>query len=61
MLNKRFVYVLSYFTINKAAHKNNPLTHSPQQNKKAMLTAAAYSKVSTPVRSQRQKKANVED
>ena len=32
-------------------HKKNPLRHSPQQNKKAMLTTAAYFKVSTPVTS----------
>ena len=30
-------------------HKNNPRTHSPQQNKKAVLTTAAYFEVSTPV------------
>ena len=35
-------------------HKNNAWMHSPQQNKKAVLTTAAYSKVSTPVRSQGQ-------
>ena len=34
--------------------KNNPRTHSPQQNKKAVLTTAAYCKVCTPARSQRQ-------
>ena len=38
----------------KAVHKNKPLTRSPQQNKKALLMTAAYFKVSTPVRSQRQ-------
>ena len=53
MLNKEFLYVLNY--IHKAAHKNNPRAQSPQQNKKAVLTAAAYFKVSTPVRSQEQK------
>ena len=36
-----------------AAPKNNPRTHSPQQNKKAVLTTAVYFKVTTPVRSQR--------
>ena len=40
-------------TIFSAAPKNNPRTHSPQQNKKAVLTTAAYFKVTTPVRSQR--------
>ena len=29
--------------------KNNPRAHSPQYNKKAVLTTAAYFKVSTPV------------
>ena len=53
MLNKSFVYILNYFTIHKAAHKNNSRTHSSQQNKKAVLTTAAYCKVSAPVRSQR--------
>ena len=52
---KKFVYVLNYFKVNKAAHKNNPWTHSQQQNKKPMLITAAYFKVSTPVRLQRQK------
>ena len=32
-------------------HKKRPRSHSPQQNKKAVLTTAAYFKVSTPVRS----------
>ena len=45
MLNKKFVYVLNYVKINKAAHKNNPWTHSPKQSKKSVLTAAAYFKV----------------
>ena len=54
MLNKKFVFVSDYFIIQKAAHKNNPRTHSPQQNKKAILKTAAYFKISTPVRSQRQ-------
>ena len=59
MLSQNFVYVLNYFTIHyftiyKAAHKNNPRAHSPQQNKKAVLTTAAFFKVSAPVRSQRQ-------
>ena len=30
-------------------HKTNPRRHSPQQNKKPMLTTAAYFKVSTPI------------
>ena len=36
-------------------YKNNPRMHSTQQNKKTVLTAAAYFKVSTSVMSQRQK------
>ena len=54
MLNKKFVYVLNSFKINKVAHENNPRTHSPKQNKKDLLTVVAYFKVSTPVSSQRQ-------
>ena len=46
MWKKKFV-----FEIFKAVHKNNPRTHSPQQNKKALLTAAAYFKIFTPARS----------
>ena len=42
---------LNYLKIFKAVPKNNPRTHSPQRNKKAVLTTAAYFKVSTPVRS----------
>ena len=38
----------------KAVHRNNPRTHSLQQNNKAVLTIAAYLKVSTPVRLQGQ-------
>ena len=37
-----------------AVLKKNPRTHSPQQNKKAVLTTAAYFKASVPVRSQEQ-------
>ena len=37
-------------------YKNNPRMHSTQQNKKTVLTTAAYFKVSTSVMSQRQKK-----
>ena len=46
MLNKKFVYFLNYFKINETFHKNNLRTHSPHQNKKAVLKAAAYFKVS---------------
>ena len=46
MWNKKFVYVLNYLKIFKAVPKNNPRTHSPKQNKKAVLTTAAYFKVS---------------
>ena len=42
------------FKIFKAVPKNNPMSHSPQQNKKAVLTTGVYFKVSTPIRSQRQ-------
>ena len=52
MGKKKFVYVLNYLKTFEAVHKNNPLTHSPHQNKKIVLTTAAYFKVSTPVRSQ---------
>ena len=38
----------------KAVYKNNPRTHSLQQNKKALLTPAAYFEVSTQVSLQRQ-------
>ena len=55
MLSKIFVYVLDFFEFNNPAHKNNPHTNSPQQNKKAVLKAAAYFKVSNLVRSQSQK------
>ena len=41
MFNKKFVYISNYFTIHKAAHKSNPRTHSPQQNKKAVFATAA--------------------
>ena len=51
MLNQKFVYTLNDPKINKRAHKNKPGTHSPQQNKKAVLTTTANYKVSTPVRS----------
>ena len=51
MLYKKFVYVLNYFEINKASHKNFPRMHLLQINKKAVLPTAAYFKVPTPVRS----------
>ena len=51
---KKFVYVLNCLKTFKAVHKNNPRTHLPQQNKKAVLMTAAYFKVFTPVRSQGQ-------
>ena len=56
MWNKKFAYVLNCLKNFKAVPQDNPRTHSLQQNKKAVLTAAAYFKlkVSTPVRSQRQ-------
>ena len=54
MLNKKFVYVLNHLKINNAANKNNSRMHAPQQKKKVVLTTAAYFKVSTHVRSQRQ-------
>ena len=46
---------LRFKLFKKAVQKNNPWTHSLQQNKKAVLTTAAYFKVSNPVRSQGQK------
>ena len=45
MWNKKFVYVLDYLKIFTAMPKNNPRTHSPQQNKNAVLTTAAYFRV----------------
>ena len=45
MWKKKFVYVLNYLKTFKAVHKNNPQTHSPQQNITAVLTTAAYFKV----------------
>ena len=54
MLNKKFVYLSFKLFSNKTARKNNPRKHLPQQNKKAVLVTAAYFKVSTPVRLQRQ-------
>ena len=54
MCNKKVPHVMNYLKTSKAVHKNNPQTYSPKQNKKAILTTAAYFKVSTPVRSQGQ-------
>ena len=42
------------FKIVKALSKNIPRRHSPEQNKKAVLNTAAYFKVSTPIRLQRE-------
>ena len=42
MLNKKFIYVLNYLKIFKAVLKDNPRTHSLQQNNKAVLTRAAF-------------------
>ena len=53
MWNKKFVYVLNYLKIFKAVPKNNPRTHSPLQNKKAVLTTDACFKFCTPTRFQR--------
>ena len=50
MWNKNFVYILNYLKILKAVLKNNLRTHSLKQNKKAVLTTAAYFEVSTPSR-----------
>ena len=52
MRNKK---ILNYSKIFKVVYNNNPRTYSPQQNKQAVLTTAAFFKVSTPLRSQRQK------
>ena len=54
MWKKKFVYVLSYLRAFEAVHKSKPRTHSPQQNKKAVLTTASYFKVSIPLRSEGQ-------
>ena len=60
-LSKKFIHVkekvfdvLNYSKTFKVVHKNNPRMHSPQLNKKVVLTTAAYFKVSTPVRTQGQ-------
>ena len=54
MWKKKFVYFLNYLKIFKAVHKNNPRTHLPQQNKKAVPTAATYFNVFATVMSQGQ-------
>ena len=54
MGKKKFVYDLNYLKTFKAVHRNNPRTHSLQQNKKALLTTAACLGVSSPVKPQRQ-------
>ena len=54
MRKKNFAYALNHLRTFKVLRKNNTRTHSPQQNKKAMLTAATYFKVSPPVRLQGQ-------
>ena len=51
-LSKKWVHVKEKSFM--AVLKKNPRTHSSQQNKKAVLTTAAYFKVSVPVRSQEQ-------
>ena len=50
---EKFVYFLIYLKNFKAVYKNNPRTHSLQQNKKTVLTKVTYFKVSTPIRSHR--------
>ena len=54
MWKNKFVYVFTYLKTNKAMNTKNPRTHSPQQNKKTVLTTAAYFEDSTPVSSQEQ-------
>ena len=41
-MRNKFVYVLNHLKSFKAVPKINPRAHSPQQNKKAVLTTAAY-------------------
>ena len=53
-MKEKVCYVLNYLKTFNAAHKNNSWMHSSQQNKKAVLTKAAYFGVSTPVMSQGQ-------
>ena len=54
MWKEKFVYALNYLKTLKTVHKSNPRTHSPQQNKKAVLTTATHFNFSNPVRLQRQ-------
>ena len=49
--NEKFVYVLNYSKTFKVVHKKNPRVHLSQKDKKAVMTAVAYFKVSSPVRS----------
>ena len=44
-VKEKVFYVLNYLNTFKAVHKNNPQTQSSQQKKKAVLTTAAYFKV----------------
>ena len=53
-VKEKVINVLNYLKTFKAVQKDNSRTHSLQQNKKAVLTTAAYFKVSTPVGSQGQ-------
>ena len=53
-LNHMKKVCLRFKLFKKTVHKNNPRMHSPQQNKKVVLTTAAYFKVSTSIRPQRQ-------
>ena len=46
MWNK-FVYASNWFL--KVLSKNNPRTHSPKQNKKAMLTTSTFLKVAETI------------
>ena len=50
MWKKKFVFIFNNLKTFKAVHKNHPRTHAPQQHKEAVLTAAVYFKVPTPVR-----------
>ena len=47
MWSKKFVYDLNHFKIFNVVHKNNPRAHSPQQNKKALLTTFVFFKAYT--------------
>ena len=54
MWNEKFIYVLNYLNWFKTVPKNNARTHSSQQNKKALLTTAAFFQVSTLIMWQKQ-------